>query len=466
MIIKGNPAGSVKFWSKHLLRDDTNERAEVKEISGLLAGDLPSALREMQAIAAQSRSHGNFMYQANINPRDDEHLMAEQWKEAVDTLEKNLGLEGHQRVVVEHVKNGRQHYHVVWNRVDVDTLRVADMGGNWPIHEKTARELEARFGLTPTPTPTNTPEKKPALELYEIRAAERSGIDPAALKAELTELWRTADSGKAFASAIEDRGYILAKGDRRDFCIIDGAGDAHSLARRLDGVRAKDVRERMADVDRDSLPSVEEARETQRERNRARDAQQAEPVRTPETRPTPEAPKQQTAPSHTDDGPLRAVEKEVFKDERRERIEAAVEASVVRWEAKAEAERARIDPIDLKGAGTKTAALMVGVGDEAAVSLLDFVGRLLGGGKPPPQEFSTAASIQQLIAQRKALAAIENIRESMERGENLHPSAIQSLTPSHLENIRLRGDDYLRNLIEGLQRDRAHEIDYGRARER
>ena len=103
MIIKGNPAGSVKFWSKHLLRDDTNERAEVKEISGLLAGDLPSALREMQAIAAQSRSHGNFMYQANINPRDDEHLTPEQWKEAVDTLEKNLGLEGHQRVVVEHV---------------------------------------------------------------------------------------------------------------------------------------------------------------------------------------------------------------------------------------------------------------------------------------------------------------------------------------------------------------------------
>ena len=49
MIIKGNPAGNVGFWSKHLLRDDTNERAEVKEISGLLAEDLPTALREMQA---------------------------------------------------------------------------------------------------------------------------------------------------------------------------------------------------------------------------------------------------------------------------------------------------------------------------------------------------------------------------------------------------------------------------------
>src|SRR5271155_2786172 len=138
MIIKGNPAGSVAFWSKHLLRDDTNERVEVKEIGGLLAQDVPAALREMKAIAAQSRCRGNFMYQANINPREGEHLTPDQWKEAVDTLEQNLGLEGHQRVVVEHVKHGRQHCHVIWNRVDVETLKVADMGGNWPIHEKTA----------------------------------------------------------------------------------------------------------------------------------------------------------------------------------------------------------------------------------------------------------------------------------------------------------------------------------------
>jgi hypothetical protein len=418
----------------------------------------------MQAIAAQSRSHGNFMYQANINPYEHEHLTPEQWKESVDTLEKNLGLEGHQRVVVEHVKNGRQHYHVVWNRVDVETLRVADIGGNWPIHEKTARELEARFGLTPTPTPTNTPDKKPALELYEIRAAERSGIDPVALKAELTELWKSADSGKAFAAAIEERGYILAKGDSRDFCVIDGAGDAHSLARRLDGVRAKDVRERMADIDRESLPSVEEAREMQHERDRARDARQAEPV--PEPRQIAEAPKEPKAPDRADDASLRAAEKEVFRDERREKIDDKTAASIERWEAKAQSERARIDRIDVSDVATKPALAVFDTASGLSESLLSFVGRLCGGGKPPPSEFSTAASVQQLIAQRKALAAIENICESMERGEGLSPSDIQNLTPSHLENIRLKGDDYLRNLVEGLQRDRAHEIDYGRARER
>ncbi len=262
MIIKGDPAGNVGFWSKHLLRTDTNDSVKVMEIKGRLSADVPKALREMELIAAQSRSEGNFMYQANINPQEWEHLTQDQWREAVDILEKNLGLEGHQRIVVEHEKEGRTHRHVIWNRVDVESLLVADMGGNYRIHTKTSRELEDRFDLTPTPTPTAA--QAPAPELWEIRAGERSGIDPKAMKDELTEVWRSTETGRAFAAEIERRGYILAKGDRRDFCVIDRAGDAHSLARRLDGVKAKDVRERMADVDRDSLPSVVEARSMQR----------------------------------------------------------------------------------------------------------------------------------------------------------------------------------------------------------
>ena len=257
------PRWQRRFWSKHLLRDDTNEKAEVREISGLAATDLRAALREMQGVASGSRSQGNFMYQANINPLAHERLTPEQWREAVDTLERNLGLEGHQRVVIEHVKEGRQHYHVIWNRVDVETMKVADMGGNYRIHEKTARELEARFGLTPTPTAAPN-ARNPPDALWEKRAAERSGIDPKTMREELTQLWRATDTGTAFKEALEERGYVLAKGDRRDFCVLDRAGDAHSLARRLEGVKAAEVRARMSDVNRDALPNVEDAREQQR----------------------------------------------------------------------------------------------------------------------------------------------------------------------------------------------------------
>ena len=466
MIIKGNPAGSVRFWSKHLLRDDTNERAEVKEITGLLAEDLPSALREMKAIADQSRSHGNFMYQANINPRDDEHLTPEQWKEAVDTLEKNLGLEGHQRVVIEHVKHGRQHYHIIWNRVDVDTLRVADMGGNWPIHEATARQLEARFGLTPTPTPTpdKIAEKKSAPELYEIRAAERSGIDPASIKTELTELWKRTDSGQAFAVAIEKHGFILAKGDRRDFCIIDEAGDAHSLARRLDGVKAKDVRERMADVDRDSLPSVADARKIQNALQSKRGGQEL----AVDPRQTADDLKQLKSADRSDNATLREAENKEFWKSWRETKDAATTAGTEKWEKKAAAERARIDPIKLDDVAKKPAQLMVNVAGRAADSLVGFVGGLLSGGKPrqPANDFTSAGQMEQVRAQRRATAALENIRESIEKGEGLKAEDVQNLLPNHLVNIKARGDDYVRQLIEAAERQRERDLDWGRTRDR
>ena len=263
MIIKGGRAGNVTFWASHLLRADTNEKAEVKEYRGVLAGDLKGALREMQAVAAGSRCDENFMYQANINPLAHEHLTPEQWQKAVDRLEKNLGFEGHARVVVEHEKEGRQHYHVIWSRVD-ENLQTVSPWANYRTHERTARELEHEFGLERyAPEPWNG---KQPIQLWEEQKAEQTRIDPKAMKAELSALWREADSGQAFAAALEERGYILAQGDRRDFCVIDHAGTAHSLARRLDGVKAAEVRERMADIDREALPSVAEARETQRER--------------------------------------------------------------------------------------------------------------------------------------------------------------------------------------------------------
>ena len=265
MIIKGGAAGNIGFWSRHLLRDDTNDEVRLVDISGLMADNLPAALREMQAIARQSRSRGNFMYQANINPRHDEELTPAQWTKAVERLEKNLNLAGHQRIIVEHVKNGRRHRHAIWNRVDVETLKVTDIKDNYAVHARTARELEQMFGLRPTPSERR--KDKSAERLWERRAEERSGISREQISEDLTRIWSETTTGRAFREAIELAGYILARGDRRDFCVVDAAGTAHSLARRLKGVSVEEIRTRMADIDKASLPSVAEARKMQRDRN-------------------------------------------------------------------------------------------------------------------------------------------------------------------------------------------------------
>jgi hypothetical protein len=83
------------------------------------------------------------------------------------------------------------------------------------------------------------------------------------MKAELTELWHQCDSGQAVKAGLEERGYILARGDKdRIYCVIDAAGDEHSLTRTLKGVRTAEMRAKMADVDRASLPSDDDTHAT------------------------------------------------------------------------------------------------------------------------------------------------------------------------------------------------------------
>ena len=71
------------------MRTDTNERAEVKEIRGVVADNLSEALREMEAVAAGARTTKPF-YHGSINTREDERLTDEQRMQAIDKLEAAL----------------------------------------------------------------------------------------------------------------------------------------------------------------------------------------------------------------------------------------------------------------------------------------------------------------------------------------------------------------------------------------
>ena len=53
--------------------------------------------------------------------------------------------------------------------------------------------------------------------------------------------------------------------------MIDPYGGTHSLARRVEGAKAKDIRARMSDVDPELLPSVAEARVIQKQRQAERE---------------------------------------------------------------------------------------------------------------------------------------------------------------------------------------------------
>lgn len=278
VVIKGKSRGGAAQMANYATAQGKNELAQVQEVRGTLATDVRGAFAEMDAIA-KATNCGQFLYHAQINPEKDEHLTPEQWKKAVDTLEESLKLEGHQRVVFSHVKDGREHYHVVWNRVglDGDKLKAVNMGNNFAAHERAAVQVEKDCGLKPLERRPNLEGGRKAArapETWEYKQAERTALNPRAMKAEVIELRESSSSGQEFSAALVAHGYTLAQGDRRDFVLIDAAGGEHSLGR-YSGMKAAALRAFMADIDRERLPSVDQAKETQREGRSAQAKEEA-----------------------------------------------------------------------------------------------------------------------------------------------------------------------------------------------
>jgi hypothetical protein len=302
VIIKGTSCAGGSRLAVHLMRTDTNERAEVKEIRGTAAEDLRGALLEMEAVAAGARTTKPF-YHGSINTKEDERLTDEQRACAIDKLEAALGLTGQARVVVVHEKEGREHCHIVWSRIDLDRMAAISDSHNYRKHEEVARALEREFGLERVQgahverdgreRPGRTPSHREMLQ------AERTGVSPQHAKELMTATWRTTKNGKEFEAALAEKGWMLARGDRRDFVAIDPNGGVHSVARRIEGAKAEDVRQRFADIDPRGLVTVAEAKQVQRDRHGhhgrhgGRDKQG---VRSHRTEPTAAQPRERAAP--------------------------------------------------------------------------------------------------------------------------------------------------------------------------
>lgn len=278
MIIKGKSRAAPSQLARHLGRADTNERIEVLQLDS--AGSPAEAFRDWQTYTLATKGKLG-LYHANIDPDAKYEMTPQQWMRAVDILEEELGLQGQPRAVVMHEKNGREHIHVVWARADMDTLTLRSDSMNYQAHECASLRMEQEFGHEHVPGKhakrdrENQPEF-PSAEVShdEWQQAERSGLGHKDRKAQVTGLYEASDTGLAFKAALEDAGYVLARGDRRDFVILDEDAKVHSLGRQLPGVKAKDLRAFMIDVEPDALPSVSEARIAIREAGRRGQAQE------------------------------------------------------------------------------------------------------------------------------------------------------------------------------------------------
>jgi outer membrane biosynthesis protein TonB len=328
MIIKGGSRAAPGQLAWHLQRRDTNERVDILELQSP-ASTLGEAFRDWQILSEGTRGFKG-LYHANIDPAQDYTMTREQWQHAVDVLEKELKLEGQPRAVVMHEKFGREHIHVVWARTDIDEMVLRSDSQNYLAHERASQRLEMEFGHEPVPGKhaKRDREQQPEFPRAEANQAEwqqgeRTGIDPAARKDQITALKEACDNAQAFKVALEEQGYILAKGDRRDFVIVDETGSIHSLGRQIRDVKAAELREFMKGIDRETLPTAAQAKDLQQQRQeqlRPQEPAQQQPQQ-PEPSPA-EPPPEPPAGSSSEPPPQQPQQQEPKEEEPHQQQEA------------------------------------------------------------------------------------------------------------------------------------------------
>ena len=254
MILKAKERGDAGQLARYLLAMRDNEHVELHEVSGFASDDLIEAFSEADAIAKGTRCK-NYLFSMSLNPPEGADVPAKVFEQAADQIGKKLGLDNQPRAIVFHEKDGRRHAHVVWSRIDSERMRAINLPHYKSKLKDVSRELYLEHGWD-IPRGLQDRRLRDPLNFSreEWQQAKRVGLDPREIKSVFRQCWESSDNRASFEQALKERGFWLARGDRRGFVAVDYLGEVYSLSR-YTGVKAKELEARLGD--RDQLTSVD-----------------------------------------------------------------------------------------------------------------------------------------------------------------------------------------------------------------
>ena len=257
MILKAKERGDGGQLARYLLAMRDNEHVDLHEVSGFVSEDLIEAFHEADAIARGTRCK-NYLFSMSLNPPVGAHVEAEVFEKTTDLIGKKLGLEDQPRAIVFHEKDGRRHAHVVWSRIDAEKMRAINLPHYKTKLREISRELYLEHGWDMPRGLQDQHLRDPlTFSREEWQQARRADLDPRELKTVLRQCWETSDNRPSFERALKERGFWLARGDRRGFVAIDYLGEVYSLSRYA-GVKVKELEARLGN--RDQLPPAAEVK--------------------------------------------------------------------------------------------------------------------------------------------------------------------------------------------------------------
>ena len=257
MILKARERGNAPQLANYLMDQRDNEHVELHEVRGFISDDLNQAFSEAHAIAQGTRCE-NYMFSMSFNPPEGVHVSIDDFEKAIEQVENKLGLKDQPRAVIFHEKDGRRHAHVAWSRIDTDHMRSINISHYKNKLRDVSRELFLEHGWS---MPRGLEDRRLRDPLAFTRAeweqARRVGLNPKELKAVFRKAWESSDNRAAFEQALKERGFTLAKGDRRGFVAVDYRGQVYGIGRQT-GIKAKEVAAKLGNPE--DLLSVDEAK--------------------------------------------------------------------------------------------------------------------------------------------------------------------------------------------------------------
>lgn len=246
MIFQASQRSGGQNLATHLMRTDENEHVRVHEVRGFVGESVHDAFKEAEGISRATKCK-QYLFSVSMNPPGAEKVSDADFEDTADRIEKKLGLVGQPRVMVFHTKEGRSHAHVVWSRIDTETMTARTLPFTKNKLMEVSRELYLEKGWTMPEGMQKQGARDPQkFSRAEWEQAKRLGQDPRWISQIAQSAWKASDNGRAFQHGLEERGFYLAKGEKRGFVVVDSLGGVHSLPRVL-GMKTKEVRERLGE---------------------------------------------------------------------------------------------------------------------------------------------------------------------------------------------------------------------------
>ncbi|MEX0283318.1 MAG: relaxase/mobilization nuclease domain-containing protein [Paracoccaceae bacterium] len=257
MIMVGNQRANGLKLAAHLMNDRDNDHVTVHELRGFTAETLHGAFQEADAISKGTKCQ-QYLFSLSISPPETEKVSTSDILNAIERAERKLGLEDQSRAIVFHEKNGRRHAHVVWSRINVMEMKAINLPFYKTRLNDVSKDLFLEHGWRLPDGYRDRNNRDPRnFTLDEWQQAKRAKKDAKDIKRTFQEAWSVSDTKGAFAHALEEKGYVLARGDRRGFVALDIHGEVYAIPK-WSGLKTKQVREKLGDPN--ELRSVDQAK--------------------------------------------------------------------------------------------------------------------------------------------------------------------------------------------------------------